>query len=141
MVPSNYLRTYRNNAVLTASPGQLVLMLYDGALRALDSVIEGFARPETDYRRLEAINRGLLKANAILGELRGNLDLVAGGDVAKSLADLYDFYIRHLEQANFLKDMQRVLDVQRLLQQLRDGWAEMLVKGQTESSGQLVRTA
>lgn len=129
MPPQDYLRTYRNNAILTASPGQLVLMMYDGALRALETALAGFSRPETDFRRFEAINGGILKASAILGELRGNLDLAAGGDVAKSLDQLYEFHLFRLGQANLLKDRQGVVDVQRLLQELRDGWAEMLVKG------------
>jgi flagellar biosynthetic protein FliS len=79
MLPEACLRAYRNNAVLTASPGQLVLMLYDGAIRSLDVAADAFARPEEDLRRIEAINNSLLKAQAILLELRGTLDLEAGG--------------------------------------------------------------
>ena len=133
MLPQACLRAYRNNAVLTASPGQLVLMLYDGAIRSLDVAADAFARPEEDLRRIEAINNSLLKAQAILLELRGTLDLEAGGELAKSLDQLYDYYQRRLDQANIRKDLQPVLEVKRLLKDLRDGWAEMLTKGSDAS--------
>ncbi len=66
MVPSGYARTYRANSVLTASPGQLVLMLYDGALKAIALAREGFEKMPDDPRRIEVINQQLLKAQAIL---------------------------------------------------------------------------
>lgn len=126
----DYARVYRSNSVLTASPAQLVLMLYDGALKALDAGLAGFERPETDLRRIESINAALLKAQAIIQELRGNLDHAAGGEVARSLDQLYDYYIRRLTEANIHKDVQRVTEVRRLVQELRDGWSEMLSKGE-----------
>lgn len=130
MLPQDCLRAYRNNSVLTASPGQLVLMLYDGALRSLESAMEGFGRPSNDWRRIDVISNGLLKAQAILRELRSNLDHEAGGEVTKSLDQLYDYYLRRLEEASLRMDVKGVEEVQRLLKDLRDGWAEMLTKGQ-----------
>ena len=52
MLSQGYARTYRSNAVLTASPGQLVLMLYDGALKALAMARDALGRPESDRKRL-----------------------------------------------------------------------------------------
>lgn len=133
MLPKDCLRAYRNNAVLTASQGQLVLMLYDGALRALDVAAEALGRPEDDLRRIEVINNSLVKAQTIIAELRGTLDFDAGGELAKSLDQLYDYYHRRLDQANIRKDLQPIAEVQRLLKDLRDGWAEMLAKGADSS--------
>lgn len=133
MVAQDYARTYRANSVLTASPGQLVLMLYDGALRALATAREGFARPVEDGRRFEVINAQLLKAQAILSELQGTLNHEAGGEFSRTLERLYDYHLRRLMEANLQKKEEPVIEVERLLRELRDAWAEMLRKH--DSSG------
>jgi flagellar protein FliS len=103
-------------------------MLYDGALRSLALAREAFARPEEDVRRLEVINHQLLKAQAILNELQSGLNFEAGGDVATTLDRLYDYYNRRLFEANLRKQVTPVQDVERMLGDLRSGWAEMLAK-------------
>lgn len=129
MVAQDYARTYRANAVLTASPGQLVLMLYDGALRALHLAAEAFARPTEDTRRLEEINKQLLKAQAIISELQATLNFNAGdGKLAEEMGRLYEYYNHRLLQANLRKDPAPVAEVERLLREIRDSWAEMLAK-------------
>jgi flagellar protein FliS len=128
MLAQSYARTYRANAVLTASPGQLVLMLYDGALKALALAREAFARPEEDFRRIEVINTQLLKAQAILNELASGLDLEAGGEVALTMQRLYEYHLHRLFEANVRKQVAPVVEVERLLRELRDAWAEMLQK-------------
>ncbi|MDI1249338.1 MAG: flagellar export chaperone FliS [Lacunisphaera sp.] len=129
MLAQNYARTYRSNSVLTASPGQLVLMLYDGALKALGQAGEAFNRPPEDYRRIATINEQLLKAQNIIGELQGTLNLEAGdGQLAREMDRLYDYYIPKLMEANMRKEPGPVKEVERLLRDLRDGWAEMLHK-------------
>jgi flagellar secretion chaperone FliS len=128
MLAQGYARTYRTNAVLTASPGQLVLMLYDGALRSLAMAREAFERPEDDVRRIEVINKQLLKAQAIVSELQSGLNFDAGGEIAKTLNGLYDYYNRRLLEANLRKQVAPVIEVERLLGELRAGWAEMLTK-------------
>jgi flagellar protein FliS len=135
MVTHDYARAYRANAVLTASPGQLVLMLFDGALRALANARAGFARPAEDGRRFETINSQLLKAQAILSELQGSLNHDAGGEVSRTLAPLYDYFLRRLVEANIRKDEAPVAEVERLLRELRDAWAEMLRQGEAGSGG------
>lgn len=126
MVTSGYARTYRANAVLTASPGQLVLMLYDGALKALDLARDGFAISEDDPRRIQLINEQLLKAQAILGELQSGLNLEAGGEFAQTMHRLYDYHLRRLLEANLRKQIEPVIEVEKLVRELRDAWAQML---------------
>ena len=133
MLAQGYARTYRTTAVLTASPGQLVLMLYDGALRSLAIAREAFGRPEDDARRLEIINNQLLKAQAIVAELQGGLNFEKGGEVATTLNRLYEYYNRRLFEANLRKKAEPVEEVERLIGELRAGWAEMLAK---QGSGQ-----
>jgi flagellar protein FliS len=141
MLAQSYARTYRTNAVLTASPGQLVLMLYDGALRSLALAHEALERPEEDVRRIEVINKQLLKAQAIISELQSGLNFDAGGEIAKTLNGLYDYYNRRLMEANMRKRIEPVIEVERLLGELRAGWAEMLAKqgGASTSTGEMVR--
>ncbi len=134
MLAQTYARTYRANAVLTASPGQLVLMLYDGALKALGLAREAFARPETDFRRFEVINTQLLKAQAIVHELQSGLNLEAGGDFARTLSRLYDYHHRRLFEANLRKQVEPVIEVERLIRELRDAWAQMLEQQQPSSA-------
>src|ERR1700712_5872915 len=124
MFAQGYARTYRSNAVLTASPGQLVLMLFDGALKALAIARDTMERAEGDSRRLEIINNQLLKAQAILSELQGGLNFEAGGEVAKTLDRLYNYYNRRLFEANMRKQVGPVIEVEKMIGELRSGWAE-----------------
>ena len=131
MVAQDYARTYRSNAVLTASPGQLVLMLYDGALKALHGARGAFAMSNEDPRRIEIINTQLLKAQAIISELQSTLNLDAGdGKFAREMHRLYDYYLRRLMEANLRKNEQPVAEVERLLLEVRNAWAEMLTKNE-----------
>ncbi len=139
MLAQGYARTYRSNAVLTASPGQLVLMLYDGALRSLAMAREAFARDEDDVARLQVINQQLLKAQAIIGELQGGLNFEAGGEVATTLDRVYEYYNRRLFEANLRKQVAPVVEVERLIGELRTGWAEMLAKQSTGQSNEPLR--
>jgi flagellar protein FliS len=126
MPATAYAQTYRANAVLTASPGQLVLMLYDGVLKALAITRDAFARPMDDPRRIETINHQLLKAQTIIAELQGGLNLEAGGEFALTLQRLYDYHNRRLLEANLRKQVEPVVEVERLVRELRNAWAEML---------------
>src|SRR4051812_18685959 len=111
MVATGYARTYRANAILTASPGQLVLMLYDGALKAIGLAREAFNTPIEDPRRIAAINQHLLKAQAILNELQNGLNLEAGGEFARTMHRLYDYHNRRLLEANVRKQVAPVIEV------------------------------
>lgn len=139
MLAQTYARTYRANAVLTASPGQLVLMLYDGALKSLALAQEAFKLPEDNTRRIESINEHLLKAQAIIIELQSGLNLEAGGDFAKTMNRLYDYHNRRLLEANLRKQVEPVIEVERLLRDIRDAWAQMLAQQQESSSSDRVR--
>lgn len=141
MLAQGYARTYRSNAVLTASPGQLVLMLFDGALKALALARDALGRPEGDMRRLEIVNQQLLKAQAIVSELQGGLNFEAGGEVAKTLNSLYDYYNRRLFEANLRKQVTPVIEVEKMLGELRAGWAEMLTKQGASAATEPVRGA
>jgi flagellar secretion chaperone FliS len=110
--------SYRESAILTAPPEQLVIMLYDGCHRFLLQAIS--AMREGSFA--EAGER-LGRATAIIDELQCTLDL-AVGDVAQRLAGIYVFSRRHLAEGLCERDPEKFAQVDRLLGQLRDAWAQ-----------------
>lgn len=136
MAVPGYARAYQTQSVLTASPGQLVLMLYDGALKFMNLAKEGFKMPEDNPRRFEIINTNLLKAQNIIIELQSNLNMEAGGEISPMLDKLYDYYSRRLFEANIQKRPEPIIEVEKYVKELRDAWAEMLRKEDTSSRHQ-----
>lgn len=126
MSAAAYARAYQAQSILTASPGQLVLMMYDGALRFMAQARSALALPEEDPQRVFQSNTALIRAQAVLAELQATLDHQAGGDFARNLDRLYDYHQRRLLQANIRKDDAIIAEVERLVRELRDGWADML---------------
>ena len=111
---------YKEAGVLTASPAQLVVMLYDGAGRFLRQAAA--AMDEGDVPRShERLQRG----EAIVQELLDTLDFDQGGDIATGLRDLYLFCLRHLGEARIERDATKVRQVVRILSELRGSWAEI----------------
>jgi flagellar protein FliS len=131
MVAPGYARTYQRQAVVTASPGQLVLMLYDGALRFLHRAQDAFALPPENRRRIEAIHQNLMRAQAILHELNRTLDKEAGGEFARTMARLYDYHRRRLIEANMKKQRAPLDETEKFFTEIRAAWAEMLSKGES----------
>ena len=135
MTPAAYARQYQAQAVLTASPGQLVLMLYDGALKFMRQATEAFSPEVDEVRRISQVHTALERAGNIIAELQSNLDLEVGGEYAANLDRLYDYYQRRLHEANMRKDAHIIAEVLTLVTELRDGWAEML-RAQPETTFQ-----
>ena len=117
--------SYRQVATTTATPGQLVLMLFDGALRFLDKALVGFDLDDPLDSNL-AINNNILKAQEILRELNMSLNMEKGGEFATTMRRLYNYYDLQLSQSNLRKDPSGVELVIRLLSVIRGAWAEML---------------
>lgn len=121
----NPWQSYRQAATKTAPPGQLVLMLFDGALRFLDKALVGFDLDDPLESNL-AINNNILKAQEILRELNMSLNMELGGEFAATMRRLYNYYDLQLSQSNLQKDPAGVQLVIRLLSVIRGAWAEML---------------
>jgi flagellar protein FliS len=111
---------YRQSSVMTASPGQLVVMLYDGAHRFLLQTAAAMreGRPGVAGERLR-------RAEAIINELLITLDMDRGGDVAVRLQQLYVFFKSHLGEARREQDADKVDDVARMMRELRESWAQI----------------
>jgi flagellar protein FliS len=128
MVAQDCARAYRANAILTASPGQLVLLLYDGALNAIAMARQAFDQPSRDFRRYETINRQLTKARRIIAQLKSTLNFEVGGEFAQTMDRLYHYYDRRLLEGNLRKQVDPIVEVEKLLGEVRDAWAKMLTQ-------------
>ncbi len=121
----NPWQSYRQAATKTAPPGQLVLMLFDGALRFLDRALTGFDLDDPLEFNL-AINNNILKAQDIIRELNASLNMEVGGEFASTMRRLYNYYDSQLSKSNLQKEPDGVQLVIRLLTEIRNAWAEML---------------
>lgn len=118
---------YRQVATQTASPGQLILMLYDGALRFLEQARIGFAA-EDPVEMNETVNNNILRAQAIIHELNVSLNMREGGALADTLRRLYHYFDRRLTESNFQKQEEGLSEVHNRMTVLRNAWAEMLTQ-------------
>ena len=117
--------SYRQVATKTATPGQLVLMLFDGALHFLDKALVGFDLDDPLDSNL-AINNNILKAQDIIRELNASLNMELGGEFSATMRRLYNYYDSQLSKSNLQKDPTGVQLVIRLLTEIRNAWSEML---------------
>lgn len=126
-------KSYKTASISTVSPGKLILMLYDGALKFMHEAEVGFK--ETNLvRRIEIINNNLIKAQKIINELQNSIDMSVGGDLPKTLNDLYEFCYARLETANLKKDPLPIREAYKTVSDLRSAWAEMLQKQTGQSA-------
>ncbi len=116
-----YRKVQVETGVTSADPHQLILMLYDGALEALKT---GAAHLVAG--RIAEKGAALTKAIRIIDEgLKAGVDRNGGGQLAFRLLDLYDFMTMRLLQANLRNDREALMDVARLLLELRGAWAQI----------------
>lgn len=140
MHPANPWASYRAVATQTASPGQLVLMLFDGAIRFLECALTGF-REEDVAASYQTINNNVLRAQAIIHELNVSLNMEQGGDCAQTLRRLYDYFDRRLQESNLKKVPAGIEEVIRRLTTLRDAWSQMIQGKTWDSSREGVEAA
>ena len=119
---------YANEAVTTASPAKLLLMLYDRLLRDLVTAEACLANGDLGRASSE-----LLHAQDIVSELHSSLDLSAW-DGAAGLASLYVFMKAELVSANVRKDTARVVGVRELVEPLRDAWRSAALQSVSQSA-------
>jgi flagellar secretion chaperone FliS len=116
-------QAYQTNAIHTAPPEQLVVMLYDGCLRFLrraEAAAEAGDRPR--------LTDGVSRATAIIMELNATLDMERGGEIAGNLRSLYFFLHRHLIDASREGSGAKVRQAITLVADLREAFAEAAKK-------------
>jgi flagellar protein FliS len=120
--------SYRKVSTQTASPAQLVLMLYDGAISFLERGLAGFNY--TDPLEFnQTINNNVQRAQAIIYDMNARLDMQKGGEIAENFRRLYNYFYGRLQEANLKKKKPPIEEVLGHLRELREGWAEMLRRG------------
>lgn len=119
--PMGNQNPYLTNLVLSASPTQLVGLLYDGLVRFLNCAMDGFSEQDPQKKN-ETIHNNLIKAQNILVELNASLNHEEGGEFATRMGDLYNFYIHSLGKINTTKDPTMLPRIIQLITELRDAW-------------------
>ena len=116
-----YAQVGLESAVLSASPHQLVVLLFDGALSAMKK-----ATILMDQGDIPGKGQALSKAiNIITNGLRAGLNHEAGGEISANLDNLYEYMTRRLLEANLHNDPSAIAEVERLLSNIADAWKQI----------------
>jgi flagellar secretion chaperone FliS len=116
-------QAYQNSDVETADRGKLLLMVYDHSIKWCSKAIDAI-----NSNQIEARTKAIFKVQDGITELMCSLDFERGGEIANQLRNLYDFYNRHLSEANIKNDVKRVEEVQEMLISLRNAWDECILE-------------
>lgn len=119
----NGVASYRRTNVVTADPGKLVIMCYEGAIDNLTIAKKMYA--ESNF---EEKGKALKKAQEIVSELLCSLDFQKGGPVARNLESLYNYMIRKMVLADVNKDVSAIDEVLGMLNELLSAWKEVFSK-------------
>ncbi len=113
------LNQYKQNTVLTSTPEELTLMLYEGAIKFMN--IGKYSMEKKDYERTHT---SLMRAQDIITELNYSLDM--NYEISKELRGLYDFVMSKLVDANIKKDINAVDEALAIVNEMRDTWKEVI---------------
>lgn len=119
---------YRRTSANTASPVQLIVMLYDGALKFVEA-----GRKAMERHDFERQNTEITRAQKIVSELMACLDLKQGGEIAANLFGIYNFALNQLIEANVHDRPGPLENVKRLLSELRDAWVTIAASAPNEA--------
>lgn len=120
MVISNPYQTYQNNAVTTASPGELTLMLYNGCLKFIK-----LAGKAIEDGNMEEKNINLQKVQNIISEFMVTLNM--DYEVSKNLMSLYDYINRRIVEVNIKNNPEILKEIEGYIVELRDTWKEAII--------------
>lgn len=121
---------YQRAQVETSSPGQLVVLLYEGLVR-----FTGRGRLALEAGDQEAARHNFLRAQDIVAELIGSINLEAG-EIAENLLRLYEYYYQRLVAANVKRDAAAALEVETLVRSLIPAWEEAARESASGIAGQ-----
>lgn len=130
---SSSVSAYKETSVRTASGGKMIIMLYDEALKQIESAAKAI---DSGSRKYDEINNAILKAQDIITELMVSLDFAKGGDIAPSLFGLYRYFNDQLMEANLNKDTGPLQSVHSMMSDLRAAWAQVIHTTRVEGRGQ-----
>lgn len=115
----NPYQVYQQNSVMTASPQELTLMLYNGCLKFIK--VSKKAMTEKDF---EKKNTSIIKAQSIIQEMR--ITLNHDFEISKNMAQLYEYMYNRLVDANMKNDLEVLEEVEGYVIELRDTWKQVM---------------
>ncbi|GEN29908.1 flagellar protein FliS [Cerasibacillus quisquiliarum] len=121
MMPNNAYQTYQNNAIKTASGGELTLMLYNGCVKFIKRAIK-----DIEVKDYENKNKNIQKAQRIIQELMITLDPQV--DLSKQIMPLYDYMHHRLTKANIENNKAYLEEVLEYVIEFRETWKQVLQK-------------
>ena len=130
---NSYAHLGVETGVASASPQQLIIMLYDGAIQSLRAAKIGIMNRQPADK-----GREISKAISIIDEgLRAALDVEAGGEIAQNLMGLYDYMSNRLLLANLKNDIRMLDEVAKLLLELKSAWEALGATERPAAAAQL----
>ena len=117
-LPNAYAQ-YNNNKVLTASPAELTLMLYDGMIKFCN-----IAEVAIEQKDIQKAHTNIIKVQHIVDYLRQTLDM--SYPVAQDFERIYEYLSGRLLQANVKKDVEILKEVNEHIHSVRDTWKEIM---------------
>lgn len=120
MVTNGY-QAYKQNSVMTASPKELILMLYNGAIKFCNMAVQCFEDGDIQKQHMY-----LVRVQDIITELQISLD--PKYEISKEMGNLYTYINDLLVEANIKKDVQKVVEAKQLICSFRDMWQELMKK-------------
>lgn len=115
----NPYAAYQNSKIMTASPAELTLMLYDGAIKFCNIAIASIEKND-----IEKAHNHIIKTERIIIEFQSSLDHKY--EVAKDFDNVYNYLLRRLREANVKKDAEILEEVLKHLRTMRDTWKEVM---------------
>lgn len=112
---------YKEMSIKTAGRGQLLIMLYEGAIKNVKKAADAI-----DKKDIQAKGIAIGKAHDIVNELVNTLNFEVGGNIARDLERLYNYIIEQLVKANFENSKERLAEAQKIMETLLSGWKEAL---------------
>ncbi len=112
-------QSYQTANISTADRGKLIIMIYDHCLKWCR-----IARDDLQAQNLENMAKSVFKVQDGITELTCALDMEKGGEISSNLLSLYSFYNRHLSMAISKKDAQYIIEVETMLNELKQAWAQ-----------------
>ena len=122
---------YLETSIATASPEELIIRTYDALILFSSQALEKF---ETDATDVEGIHNKLLRAQRACCLLMGALNFDIGGDLAKNLFRIYEFWHHELVMANMKKDAARIERLLPDFKEYRETWMEAISRFRTEQA-------
>ncbi len=117
-IPNAYAQ-YNNSKILTASPAELTLMLYDGAIKFCNIAILGIEQGD-----IQKAHNNIVRVQRIIDEFRNTLDRKY--KVAEDFDRVYVYLLKRLLEANMHKDKEILEEVLTHLRSMRDTWVEVM---------------